>query len=105
MFQVLIMMAINLLVNLLKFDVQKRLNVTQALEHPYFSRVRDIDLESAHPRMKFDFEGIPLNGKELHRMILQEVLCYHPNERARMVKSGMIKPLPKKKKVPTATLR
>eukprot|EP01083_Nonionella_stella_P101461 287622_1 len=29
--------GINLLVNLLRFDVQKRLNVIQSLEHPYFS--------------------------------------------------------------------
>eukprot|EP00483_Globobulimina_turgida_P009597 UN09616 len=91
--------GINLLINLLRFDVKRRLNVKQALEHPYFSRVRDIDLESAHPRMKFDFEGIPLNRKELHQLILHEVLCYHPNERAKFVQSGMIKPLPTNKKL------
>merc|ERR1712113_1167430 len=91
--------GINLLLGLLRFDVKKRLNVAQALEHPYFSRVRDIDLESAHPRMKFDFEGIPLQRKELHQLILQEVLYYHPNERARFVESGIIKPLKKKKLV------
>ena len=89
--------GINLLTNLLRFDVKKRLTVTQALEHPYFSRVRDIDLESAHPRMKFDFEGIPLQRKELHQLILTEVLYYHPNERTKFEKSGMIKPLKSKK--------
>lgn len=89
--------GINLLLGLLKFDVKKRLNVAQALEHPYFSRVRDIDLESAHPRMKFDFEGIPLQRNELHQLILQEVLYYHPNERAKFEKSGILKPIKKKK--------
>merc|ERR1711933_335607 len=86
-----------LLKGLLKFDVKKRLTIGQALEHPYFSRVRDVDLESAHPRMKFDFEGIPLQRKELHQLILHEVLCYHPNERAKFEKSGMIKPAKSKK--------
>eukprot|EP00484_Ammonia_sp_Unknown_P018900 CAMPEP_0197025052 /NCGR_PEP_ID=MMETSP1384-20130603/5491_1 /TAXON_ID=29189 /ORGANISM="Ammonia sp." /LENGTH=578 /DNA_ID=CAMNT_0042453537 /DNA_START=142 /DNA_END=1878 /DNA_ORIENTATION=+ len=89
--------GINLLVNLLKFDVKKRLTVQQALEHPYFTKVRDEELEATHPRMKFDFEGIPLQRKELHQMLLQEVLCYHPTERAKFEKSGMIKPLKNKK--------
>lgn len=83
--------GIELLKGLLQFDVKKRLTVEEALEHPYFSRVRDIDLESAHPRMKFDFEGIPLKRDELHALILQEVLYYHPNERQKFEKSGMLK--------------
>uniref|UniRef100_A0A7S0TCR4 Protein kinase domain-containing protein n=1 Tax=Elphidium margaritaceum TaxID=933848 RepID=A0A7S0TCR4_9EUKA len=88
--------GINLLINLLKFDVKKRLTVQQALEHPYFTKVRDEELEATHSRMKFDFEGIPLKRKELHQYILQEVLCYHPKERARFEKSGIISPRKKK---------
>jgi len=89
--------GIDLLLGLLKFDVKKRLNVKQALEHPYFSRVRDIDLESAHPKKIFDFEGIPLQRKELHQLILQEVLYYHPDQRKKFEQSGMIKPIKNKK--------
>ena len=37
--------GLDLLKRLLKFDVRKRITVKEALDHPYFGRVRDIDLE------------------------------------------------------------
>eukprot|EP01083_Nonionella_stella_P181150 647945_1 len=92
--------GIKFLTQLLKFDVKKRLNVKQALEHPYFSRVRDIDLESAHAKKLFDFEGVSLNRKELHSLILQEALYYHPDRRHEYEASGMVKPQ-KSKRVKT----
>merc|ERR1712039_499590 len=39
--------GLDLLKRLLKFDVRKRITVKEALDHPYFGRVRDIDLEAA----------------------------------------------------------
>merc|ERR1712013_321518 len=83
--------GIALLTRLLRFDVGKRMTVREALEHPYFARVRDVDLEAAHPRIKFDFEGVSLEKEELHREILKEVLYYHSDERNRFEKAGALR--------------
>jgi len=87
----------DLLDRLLKFDKNKRITVKEALNHPYFSRVRDIDLEAAHPRMKFDFEAVPLKRKELHSLILQEVPCYHPKQRSKFEDAGF--PMPRRRRM------
>ena len=53
--------------------------------------------QAAHPRMKFDFEAVPLKGKELHALILQEVLCYHPKQRSKFEEAGF--PMPRRRKI------
>merc|ERR1712087_733548 len=83
--------GIALMTQLLRFDVAKRMTVREALAHPYFARVRDVDLEAAHPRIKFDFEGVKQNKEELQREILKEVLYYHPAQRATFEKAGALR--------------
>jgi hypothetical protein len=55
-------------------------------------QVRDPDLE-IHPKVEdFALEGANLNKKEMHALILEEITQYHPKERARFEKSGILKP-------------
>jgi len=88
--------GLDLIRGMLQFDKTKRMTVEQALKHPYFARVRDVDLEAAHPRMKFDFEAVPMKKKELHGLILREVLCYHPKQRAKFEDAGF--PMPRRRR-------
>jgi len=83
--------AIDLLTQMLVFDVEKRINVDNALNHPYFSRVRDKTLEKFIPKIKFEFEDVGLDASTLKSLILHEILHYNPFEKERFIKSKAIK--------------
>jgi len=80
--------GLDLLQKLLRFDKTKRITVREAMQHPFFQRVRDVDLEAAHPRCKFDFEAVPMNKEQLRHQILGEVLCYHRDQRQKFKDAG-----------------
>jgi len=71
--------AISLLDKMLSFDPRKRITVTEALEHPYFSALHDPSLEpSATAPFDLDMPDEELKEEELRDMFINEVLYYHP---------------------------
>ena len=61
--------ALDLMTQLLKFDVDKRITVDQALEHPYLKPVRDPAHERAKKPVTFSFESAQLGQKKLRGII------------------------------------
>merc|ERR1712129_489504 len=80
--------ALELLLLLLKFDVDKRITVNQALEHPYLKPVRDPAHERSKKPVTFSFENAQLGQKKLRELILEEVIKYNKFEEERLIKSG-----------------
>jgi mitogen-activated protein kinase 1/3 len=89
--------GINLLLQLLQFDFQKRISVNKALEHPFFDAVRDESRElSFEKHLDFKFEDEELSEKNLRALILQENLFFYPDKKGDFEKSGAMSHLPKK---------
>jgi len=80
--------ADDLLIKLLMFDVDKRITVNQALEHPYLKAVRDPAHERAKKPVTFSFESAQLGSRKLRELILEEVIKYNKYDEARLMKSG-----------------
>jgi len=80
--------AQSLLFGLLMFDVDKRMTVDQALEHPYLKAVRDPAHERAKKPVTFSFESAQLGSKKLRELILEEVLKYNKYDEKRLIDSG-----------------
>jgi len=80
--------ALDLLLLLLKFDVDKRITVDKALEHPYLKPVRDPAHERSKKPVTFSFENAQLGQKKLRELILEEVIKYNKFEEERLLKSG-----------------
>eukprot|EP00486_Rosalina_sp_Unknown_P016544 CAMPEP_0201595050 /NCGR_PEP_ID=MMETSP0190_2-20130828/192180_1 /ASSEMBLY_ACC=CAM_ASM_000263 /TAXON_ID=37353 /ORGANISM="Rosalina sp." /LENGTH=331 /DNA_ID=CAMNT_0048054905 /DNA_START=1098 /DNA_END=2093 /DNA_ORIENTATION=- len=80
--------ALDLMTQLLKFDVDKRITVDQALEHPYLKPVRDPAHERAKKPVTFSFESAQLGQKKLRELILEEVIKYNKYDEERLIKSG-----------------
>jgi len=80
--------ALDLMIQLLKFDVDKRITVDQALEHPYLKPVRDPAHERAKKPVTFSFESAQLGQKKLRELILEEVIKYNKYDEERLIKSG-----------------
>merc|ERR1712113_800412 len=78
----------DLMVKLLKFDVDKRITIDEALEHPYLKSVRDPVHERAKKRVIFSFESAQLGEKKLRELILEEVIKYNKYDEERLLKSG-----------------
>ena len=57
--------AHDLLLKLLMFDVDKRITIDNALEHPYFKAVRDPALERVKKPVTFQFECTDIGSKKL----------------------------------------
>jgi len=72
-------LAIDLISKLLTFDVEKRITVEQAIEHPYFERVREPLLEKVHKPVKFEFEDLKLESDTMKAYILKEICHYNPD--------------------------
>ncbi|ETO27886.1 mitogen-activated protein kinase 2, partial [Reticulomyxa filosa] len=89
--------GIDLLRRLLEFDFQKRINIEDALEHPFLKRVRDLEAEvllfrsfvlliiyllqiKRMPKneVKFDFEDTPLEIDTIYELIVDEICYYNP---------------------------
>jgi len=80
--------ALDLLSKLLKFDVEQRINVDDAIKHPFLSNVRDPDVEKMHDLVSFQFEDANLSKQNLRTLILQEVLELNPEFEEIFEKSG-----------------
>jgi len=71
--------GVQLLFNMLKFDVTKRITIAEALKSPYFSNVRDEVAEMRHQKVEsFEFEDIDVELDKLRGLILEEILLYNP---------------------------
>ena len=71
--------AIDLLTQLLRFDPNKRIDVYEALKHPYLAGLHDeADEPVAGEPFDFDFELKPTID-EVKQLVFNEVLLYHPN--------------------------
>jgi len=79
--------AVDLLQGLLAFDCRKRLNVEQALKHPFLRNVRDQEAERRHRPAKFDFEDIPLTTRTIKELIIDEIMIWNPKLTEKVVMS------------------
>ena len=87
--------TLDLLAKLLKFDVDKRITVDQALKHPYLKSVRGcVDREYGdNGELRDELKGYEERylSKEIVRLwILREVLRYNPDERGRYFLCGAL---------------
>jgi len=71
--------AIDLLQKLLLFDYEKRINVDDALKHPFLEDVRDLDAEKLHKPELFTFEDVYLTIDTIGELIIDEICHYNPN--------------------------
>lgn len=72
--------AIELLSNLLEIHPRKRINVTDALNHPFFASLHNADDEPvAHASFDFTFEDEKLNRVRLQELIWEEVGAFRPS--------------------------
>jgi len=71
--------GVQLLKDMLCFDVNKRITAEQALQSKYFDDVRDENAESRHQKIiKFEFEDIDIDEKMLRALILDEIMYFNP---------------------------
>ena len=64
---------------MLCFNPQKRINIQQCLEHPYFKEIRDIKLETtALHNFDWSFDKIELNKANLQKLVYEQSLYFHP---------------------------
>lgn len=65
------------------FDPEKRITVTEALDHPYLA---DLHLEEDEPtreevnHLDFEFEDYNLTTQQLKDLLYEEILLYHSKE-------------------------
>eukprot|EP01084_Bolivina_argentea_P037468 69314_1 len=80
--------GVELLKNLLKFDVKKRLNANGALKSSYFDRVRDVDLEDTYssninicelPKELRLFRNNEMTNKQFNKLLLEEMCDINAN--------------------------
>jgi len=69
--------AIDLMLRLLQFDVEKRATAEEALKHKYFYRVKEPQLELQHRPIRFDFEDQSLDREQIRGMIANVVEAYN----------------------------
>ncbi|OQR85076.1 mitogen-activated protein kinase [Achlya hypogyna] len=71
--------AMDLLEKMLVVDPNKRIRVTDALAHPYFAAIRQIEDETVAPAVfDFTFENEELNKRRLQELIWEEMRHFHP---------------------------
>ncbi|XP_042443834.1 mitogen-activated protein kinase 4-like [Zingiber officinale] len=71
-------LAVDLLKKLLVFNPAKRINATEALEHPYMAQLYDPLLDpAAKGPIDLGFDD-DLGEDKIREMIWEETLCYHP---------------------------
>jgi len=69
--------AIDLMLRLLQFDVEKRATAEEALTHKYFYRVKEPQLEVHHKPIRFEFEEESLDRNQIREMIVTFVKTYN----------------------------
>jgi len=72
--------ALDLMSKMLQLDYKKRISVDAALEHPFFSSVREQAMEYVCPTAVpwGDVEKCRLTRSNLQRVILEDVCTFHP---------------------------
>ncbi|EQC34427.1 CMGC/MAPK protein kinase [Saprolegnia diclina VS20] len=71
--------ALDLLEKMLVLDPNKRIRVDDALAHPYFASIRQVEDETVAPSVfDFDFEKEDLNKRRLQELIWAEMRHFHP---------------------------
>lgn len=74
--------ALDLMEKMLMFDPQKRINVEDALKHPYFKALHNPKLEiECDAPFDFSFEDVKMNKAKLQENMLNEVYAIRPNEK------------------------
>jgi len=71
--------GLDLLSKLLVFDYRKRLTAEQALDHKYFTDVRDPEAERRHKQETFAFEDKDISMKTLRELIIDEIVKFNPD--------------------------
>jgi len=69
--------AIDLMLRLLQFDVEKRATAEEALKHKYFYRVKEPQLEVQHKPIRFEFEDQSLDRNQIREMIVEMIGAYN----------------------------
>jgi len=69
--------AIDLMLRLLQFDVEKRATAEEALKHKYFYRVKEPQLEVQHKPIRFEFEDQSLDRNQIREMIVDMISAYN----------------------------
>ena len=69
----------NLMEKMLQFDPRKRIDVVQALKHPWLAQLHDESAEPSAPGpFEFDFEDEQLNEAMVRELVFEEAKIYHP---------------------------
>ena len=70
---------VDLVANLLKWDPRKRMNVEEALEHPFVADLHDpFDEPVSYQIEEFEFERPDITIAELKQLLWEEFLKFHP---------------------------
>ncbi|CAN8070086.1 unnamed protein product [Agarophyton chilense] len=83
-------LAIDVLRGMLAFDPSERISALDALNHAYFSEYRHLGLGARAeplPAWEFEFERKPLTPHEMREEFLKEILQYHPESCADVLRS------------------
>jgi len=73
-------LAIDLMERMLEFDPRKRINVEDALKHPWLAQLHDEAAEPSAPApFEFDFEDAQLDEQAVRDLVWEEMRYYHPN--------------------------
>ena len=78
--------SLGLITQILKFDVEKRISIKDALQHSYFKQYRDNMKRTKTPKGYENilyFQDIELPMKQYRSLILEEVLKYNKEEQSR----------------------
>ena len=83
-------LAVDVLKRMLTFDPDERISALDALKHPYFSEYLHLGLgaqASPLPAEEFKFERKPLTPDEMREEFLKEILFYHPEVSADVLRN------------------
>ncbi|KAK7251722.1 hypothetical protein RIF29_35165 [Crotalaria pallida] len=84
-------LALSMLERLLAFDPKDRPTAEEALAHPYFNGLSNIDREpSTQPisKLEFEFERRKLTKDDVRELIYREILEYHPQMLQEYLRGG-----------------
>ncbi|ONK79209.1 uncharacterized protein A4U43_C01F4030 [Asparagus officinalis] len=84
-------LALHLLERLLAFDPKDRPSAEEALGHPYFKGLANVDREpSTQPisKLEFEFERRKLTKDDVRELIYREILEYHPQMLQEYLRGG-----------------
>lgn len=71
-------LAVNLLSSLLQFDPARRPTAAQALAHPWFNDIRDLESETtAHHAFEYEFDEDKLNAFEIRELMKREIRIWN----------------------------